>query len=231
MEPLDRPTYSPTAAGRLVGLNPDRVNRWLRGYQFTYSVGKNGLIRRSKKNGIVRRKGAAGSSYASFLDLIDLVFVKRFLDAGVSLQKLRKALAEAEAILGGHHFAQRHFFTDGRNIYLQVQNDGDAILELLSNGQWVIAPVIKRISKQIEFHEATGFAERWYPMGRQTPIVVDPHIAFGAPTIVSRGVKTANVYDFFEAEGHDINSVCSWMNLTKREVQSAVEFECQLLAA
>jgi uncharacterized protein (DUF433 family) len=180
---------------------------------------------------VVKRDRSDKSPYASFLDLIDLLFVKRFLDEGISLQKLRKALTEAEAILGGHHFAQRRFFTDGKAVYLQVKDEADALLELLSKGQWVIAPVIKRVAKEIDFHEASGFAERWFPLGRRVPVVVDPAIAFGAPTIKGRGLKTANVFDMYLAEQKDVGAVCSWMDLSRREVETAVEFECQLLAA
>jgi hypothetical protein len=53
-EPLDVPMYSPAMASRLVGLEPSRVRRWLQGYEYTYQ-------------------------HASFVDLIDLLFVKKFV--------------------------------------------------------------------------------------------------------------------------------------------------------
>jgi uncharacterized protein (DUF433 family) len=230
---LDRPTYSPTLAGRLVDLSPDRVRRWLLGYSYSYPV-STGELRTSQKAPVVHRKGARGSQYASFLDLIDLLFVKKFLDHGISLQRLRQALDETQKIIGGHHFAQRGFFTDGKKIYLEVKHSkqsADALLELLSGGQWVIAPVIKQAAHQIEFDDETGFAERWYPLGQDKPIVIDPAIAFGAPTLVGRGIKTSNVHDLFLAEEKQVNRVCSWMSLTESEVRTAVAFESQLLAA
>ncbi len=180
---------------------------------------------------VASRKGAAGSPHASFLDLIDLLFVKRFLEEGISLQRLRKALSEAAGVLGDHHFAQRKFFTDGKTVYLQVKDETDALLELLANGQWVIAPVIKQDAKRIDFRAATGFAERWYPLGRNKPVVIDPAVAYGAPSVFGRGLKTANVYDIYLAENEDLRAVCSWMDISRREAETAVEFECQLKAA
>lgn len=234
--PWDTPMYTPADAGRLVQLHPDRVRRWLRGYGYTYTAGKKAELRHGHKEPVVKRVDDE-SPYATFLDLIDLLFVKKFLEHGkalkhgISLQKLRKALKEAEELIGGHHFAQRSFFTDGSDIYLQVQEKGEFLLELLSGGQWVIAPVILAIAHQIDFHDATGFAERWYPLGRENLVVLDPAIAFGAPTIVEHGVKTANLYDLFKGEGDRTEPVATWMDLSVEEVGAAVRFEEQLRAA
>ncbi len=227
----DIPRYSPTEAGRLAGLKPDRVRRWFRGYEYLYSPAGADSVQKVKQAPVVVRKGARDSSHASFLDLIDLLFVKRFLEHGFSLQRIRRALTEAENIVGGHHFAQRCYFTDGENIYLQVK-DGRAenLLQLLSGGQWVIADVIKHFATQVDFDERTGFAEKWFPDGKHGRIVLDPRVCFGAPTITGRGVRTANVYDLYQAESRDTAAVASWMSLDSPDVEAAVAFEEALAA-
>lgn len=233
MNVWDIPMYPATTAGRLVGLHVDRVRRWLRGYDYSYFAGPEGKTRRGHKEPVIKRDQAAESSYASFLDLIDLLFVKEFLEHGISLQRIRKALREAEELIDEHHFAQRRFFTEGKNIFLELKenNDGDALLELLSGGQWVIAPIIRKLARRIDFDQPTGFARRWYPLGKEGLIVLDPSISFGKPTLVGRGVATANVYDMFLGEREKIQHVCSWMDLDQPEVQAAVNFERQLAAA
>jgi len=227
----DIPRYTPTEAGRLAGLKPDRVRRWLRGYEYMYAPAGTDSAQRVKQGPVVKRDGALQSPHASFLDLIDLLFVKRFLERGFSLQKIRQALAEAERIVGGHHFAQRCYFTDGNNIYLQVK-DGAAenLLQLLSGGQWVIADVIKHFASQVDFDDKTGFAEKWFPDGKRGRVVLDPRISFGAPTIVHRGVRTASVYDLYQAESQSVTRVASWMSLESPDVEAAVAFEEALAA-
>ncbi len=220
---LDRPSYPAAEAGRLVGLTAARVRRWLTGYGYAYGDG----VRRLPP--VVRRSGATGS-YASFLDLVDLLFVKQFLDYGISLQKVRMALEEAHRILGTRHFARQKFFTDGGNIYLQVWEKGEAILELISGGQWVIAQFIRELAEQIEFESPVGLARRWYPLGRSKPVVLDPFVSFGAPCIVGRGVKTANIHDLFIAENRHVGAVRAWWGLTDAEIEAAVEFEVGLAA-
>lgn len=222
---LSRPAYSVAEASRLVGLTAGRVRRWIRGYQYTY-----GDAVRSQLP--VVQGHPVPSSYASFLSLVDLLFVKRFLDHGLSLQKVRQALDEAREILGSIHFARETFFTASGTIFLQLQDGdrGDAILELMSGGQWVIAPVIRELAQQIEFDSPEGLACRWYPLGRNKPIVLDPMVAYGAPSIAGRGVKTINVHDLFVAEDERLPSVRAWWDLTDAEIQAAVDFERQLAA-
>jgi len=183
-----------------------------------------------RQDPVIHRQGTAGTSYASFLDLIDLLFVKQFLECGLSLQKLRRAFDETTRILGTSHFARQTFFTDGRDVYLQVRDDGDAILELLSGGQWVIAPIIRQIAARIDFDKPTGLAQRWYPMEDSRLIVLDPLVSFGRPSIAGRGIATANVYDLFVAENRSARCVCSWLGLRREEVERAVQFEQALVA-
>ena len=224
---LTRPAYSVAEAGRLAGLAPGRVRRWLRGYEYAY-----GDTVRARPP--VLRGPAVGSPYASFLDLVGLLLVKRFLDHGVSLQRVRRALDEARELLGTDYFARQTFFTAGKSIFLRLQEGdghrGEAILELLSGGQWVIAPVIRELAEQIEFESPEGLARRWHPLGRDRPVVLDPMVAYGAPSITGRGVKTTNVHDFFVAEGERFASVRSWWGLSNDEIRAAVDFERQLAA-
>ena len=228
---LDVPMYPAALAGRFVKLSPGRVRRWLQGYEYAYEIGKDRTPCLRHKDPIVCREQPIETSYASFLDLIDLLFVKQFLKYGLSLQRIRKALTEAQKLIGGHHFAQRTFFTNGRSIYIKVKEQGNAILELLSGGQWVIAPIIEELSHQIEFDKPSGFAQRWYPLGKKYPIVIDPAISFGQPSIIGRGISTFNVYDFFIAENEKIDSVTTWFKINKKEAGAAVEFERWLIAA
>lgn len=222
---LDRLTYPAAEVARLVQLTPSRVRRWLRGYDYTYAA----TVRHQAP--VIRRKGTEGTSYASFLDLVDLLFVKRFLDHKVSLQKVRRALDEAAEILGTTHFARQSFFTDGRNIFLEVKDrGGEAILQLLSGGQWVIAPIIQELATQIDFEGPSGLARRWYPPGFDGLVVLDPLVSFGRPTIVGRGIATANVFDFYMAEKQRVPVVRDWLAISDEDVEAAVEFERHLAA-
>ncbi len=224
---LDTPMYPPYLASRLAGLSVGRVNRWLRGYEYSYK--HRGEVYYGAKESLVERPHAHDSIYASFLDLIDLIFIKRFIDRGFTVQKMRKALFEVKELSTSHHFAQSMFWTNGAKIYVELgeasSSKESAILELLSGGQWVIAPTIVEYADKIDFSQDSGFAERWFPIGRNKNVVIDPDINFGSPTIAGRGMETANIYDTYLAEKKSFKRVARWMDVTVEEVSNAVEFE------
>jgi len=226
-EQYNIPMYFTAEVARLVDISRYRVHRWLEGYVFILESG------RKRQKPVVQRawQDQVYPHYASFLDLVDLLFVKHFLDYGISLQKLRKALDEAKIILGTDHFARQSFFTDGKNICLKIKKNkekGDAILELLSGRQWVISDIIKQLAHQIDFDESTELARRWFPDEGNRIIVLDPLISFGRPIINGKGITTENIFDLFIAEEEKIYPICEWMNLTSEEVEAAVKFERRL---
>lgn len=228
---LDSPVYSVAEAARLTQLTPTRVRRWLRGYR--YSEISKGKTYSGYSEPVIPRGKTAGTSYASFLDLVGLIFVTEFLDYGLSLQKVRDALVEAKDLLGKNHIAHETFFTDGRSLILKLDErhfHSDALMQLLSGGQWVIAPIIQQVAARIDFDRATGYARRWYPFP-ELPVVVDPFIAFGRPTIKGRGIPTENVFEIYAAEGESIEVASDWMQIPIAEAKGAIQFEQLLLAA
>jgi len=51
--------------------------------------------------------------------------------------------------------------------------------------------------EQLDFE--SELAARWYPVGKSIPIVVDPKITSGLPTIVGRGVTVEVIHQRFKA--------------------------------
>jgi uncharacterized protein (DUF433 family)/DNA-binding transcriptional MerR regulator len=220
------PLYYSAEVSRFVHINVARVHRWLEGYKYSY---KSKLVAQPPVVSTMRDYILL-SSYASFNDLVDLLFIKHFLDYGLSLQKLREAFKEAEQILGTAHFVHQSFFTDGKNICLKVKEKGNAILQLLSGGQWVIKEFIEQLAHQIVFDDATKLARRWFPPEGDQLVVLDPLISFGKPTIWKKGITTENVYSLYVAEGEKEKPVCDWMGLEPKEVIAAAKFESRLVA-
>ena len=180
-DPWEAAVYEAAEVGRWAGLRPSLVRRWLR----------------SAPSGERR-------AHASFLDLIDLLFAGRFLARGLRLRQLRAALDEAGHLLGIDHFAWRDFFTDGHGIFLRTRTYGNAILRLLSDGQWVAADDIVDLSGSIDFDDGSGLAERWYPSGIDGLIVIDPLMAGGRPSIDGRSASTADVHAAFVDGGRSV---------------------------
>jgi uncharacterized protein (DUF433 family) len=217
---LSAPTYSIAEASRLTGISRGRVSRYLRGYRY-----KGGEL-----DPVISRSISAESTYASFLDLIDLLFVKRFIERGFSLQFIKKALEDARVYLGMPHFARSKFFTSRDKIILELPDSH--MVALLTDGQRAMDEVVKQTYDKLDFEEITsfGFVRRWYPRGREGYIVIDPTISYGRPTIKGSGIATENIFDLYLGENEKIGPVESWFQLPRHHIQAAVRFETSLVA-
>lgn len=201
-DPWRAAVYEAAEVGRWTGLKPSHVRRWLR----------MGAARQARTR-------------ASFLDLIDLLFITPFLARGLRLRQLRAALDEAGHLLGADHYASREFFTDGNGVFLRTRTYGDALLRLLSDGQWVAAEDILDIAGSLDFDDGTGSAERWHPCGTDGLVVIDPCVVEGQPAIDGRAVPTAEVHAAFVDHGRSVAAACARLGLDAGEVEAAVLFE------
>ena len=223
---LNTPAYSIAETSRLVKMNSWTVRRYLQGYEYDYSNC------RTVQPPVVKGGNSDRKIYASFLDLIDLIFVREFMQRGFGLPTLRKALDEARERLGTPHFARSIFFTSGsKEIILKMPQDGNMIA-LLTGGQTAIPKIIEELDDKLEFEDVTGFgfAKRWYPRGEQEFIVIDPEISFGRPTLKGRAVPTHNIYDLYLGEREKIAPVSDWFNIPAQEINAAIKFEQHLWA-
>ncbi|KAA0266377.1 MAG: DUF433 domain-containing protein [Anaerolineales bacterium] len=225
---LTTPSYTLVEASQLTGVSRWRAARWLTGYQFAYKVGN--VKRESRKDPVIVHSDEPS---ASFLDLIDLLFVKRFIERGFTLQFLRNALEEARELLGSPHFARNKFFTSGRHLILELESESKYMIELMTGGQSAISQIVEQLDDKIDFEDVTGFgfATRWYPKGRRGLVVIDPQIAFGRPTIMGRGVATESIYDLYLGENKKIERVSHWYNIPAPEIRAAVNFQSGLAGA
>jgi uncharacterized protein (DUF433 family) len=225
---LTTPTYTLVETSQLTGVSRWRVARWLTGYQFAYKVGNE--KRESRKEPVIIHSDEPS---ASFLDLIDLLFVKKFIEHGFTLQFLRNALEEARVRLGSPHFARSKFFTSGKQIILELKPESKHMIALMTGGQGAIPQIVEQLDNKIDFEDVTGlgFATRWYPKGKQGLIMLDPQIAFGRPTIIDRGVATENIYDLYLGENRKIDLVSHWYKIPAPEIRAAVNFQSGLTGA
>jgi len=225
---LTTPTYTLAEASRLVGVSRWRISRWLKGYEYTYSVRDE--RREGKQESIIKH---SKEPMASFLDLIDLLFVKKFLERGFTLQYLRKALEEAREKWGTPHFARSKFFTSGKQIVLELGSESKYMIALMTGGQSAMPQIIEQLDNKIDFEKVTGFelASRWYPLGKNGLIVIDPQVSFGRPTLIGRSIAVANIYDLYLGENKKIEPVSHWYSIPRREINAAISFQSNLVGA
>jgi uncharacterized protein (DUF433 family) len=210
--------YTPREAFRLTGLSVRQVKGWISGYE---KIGARPLIARDQ----------AGGCILSFLDLIEILFVKSFLSHGVTMNHIRGASKKAMELYGGDHpFAVRRFETDGTKIFATGKTNGSSMKRVLGliDGQAAFHEVVSPFFKQIEYR-GSGDATRWWPLGKEKPILLDPGIAFGAPVTKTAHVPTSAINGALSA-GESPARVAKWFEIPLKDVRAAAAFERQMAA-
>ncbi|WP_332680788.1 hypothetical protein [Bosea sp. (in: a-proteobacteria)] len=215
--------YAPADAARLINVPAAKLARWLKGH---------GSGNRSYPPLWNRQiELIDGGLYLGFLDLIQSRMASAFIEAGLSAQKVRRALVLARELIDNEHpFATSRFRTDGRTLLLEALTDAEddrPLVDLFKRGQYVMRNVIEPSLKGIDFE--TDIAARWWPKGRSSDIVLDPKRQFGQPIIESVGVPTAVLSAAASAEG-SVTRAAEMYRVSQEAVQRAVDFELGLSA-
>src|SRR5580765_960555 len=187
LNPLNTGIYSLGKAARLTNVSAGRIRRWLKGYDF-----RKGMKRRHSDAVWHGQHRPLDNRIAlGFLDLIEIRFVEAFLRQGVSWKTIRLAHTLArEEMKTEHPFCTNQFVTDGRKILLkQGSASGDQALIDIATNQQEFLRLVQPFLKELEFAE-DNYLSRWWPMGKDRSVVIDPVRNFGQPTVAKSGVPT-----------------------------------------
>ena len=160
----------------------------------------------------------------SYLQLIELAVVAAFRKAKFPLSEIRAAREYVQKeFKSTYPFAEFKFKRYGRSLFTEDSNK-KALFRLFkanAGGQlaWdeLIGPVLE------EFHyEHEGIAVRWHLAGVGVPIVIDPRISFGAPSV--RGTPTWIIKGRYDAGERD-SVIADDFSLRVSDVRAALKFE------
>ncbi len=223
--------YTASEAAKLVEFSsPQKVYAWL-----------NGWPRRGAGPVLLREYEPINKMQElSFLDLIEIRFVRYLRDYKVKFHTLRVAAAEARKLLKTTHpFAsERLFTTDGAKIYLleiiekgAKEADDTRALDLISKQYEFYEAIKASLIKGVIFDPKSHMVDRWYPRPERFPeILIDPRIAYGRPA-TPHGAPAEALYDAWIAEEEDYDAVANWYELPVREVRQAVNFQAAVFHA
>ena len=216
-DPLLAGFFSTSDVTRLLGVNHARIRGWLNGYPNSYI-------------GPIVQRDFAGTRTISFLDLMELRFIKYFRGEGVPMQTLRRAVEQARIKWNVKHplaMYHEHYLTDRRQVFAQAaEEEEDEVTWNLATGQLQIWSVIERtIAKGVKFEPSKHYPVSWKPRPKEfDQVVVDPRFAFGRPTIEGTRVPTMTLFRQWRAEG-STQCVAKWFNVPESAVDAAIEYQ------
>lgn len=201
--------YDYSTAAALLHVSPAQVRGWAEGYVRPM---------RNRSEPVLQSKPLPG--ILTFYDLIELVFVKKYRDAGVKLSTIKKTAAFlAEELRTPYPLADCRLETDG----VQLLREQEKRLVNVADSQTVLE-IVRELFKDIEFKDC--LPDRWWPMGRDGRVVISPHKAFGQPVDCEYGTRTDIIYATYKAE-EDVEAVATWYEISKEAVNAAIRFETE----
>jgi len=219
--------YSIPEAARISRIPAGYIRRWLWGYEYRVK----GHVHRAVPLWAPQLPEIDNARAITFKDLVEIQFVYRFRQLGISLQTIRKTIGVATELLDKTFpLSSVRFKTDGKRIFAQVLEDPTerGYVFDLKTGQYLLDYVLDYLYDALEYSEFDELV-RWWPLGKGRHVIVDPKRSFGRP-IVPEGVQTSILANSFRAQG-DLEAVASWYEVSAPSVADALEFERSLMAA
>ena len=223
--------YTVSEAARILQMRTATVRRWAAGYSF----GREGQKRFSRPLIQLSTVEGVDDVFLTFQNLIELLFIRLFYKEGVSLPTIRAAALEAQRDFNSKHpFAVKQFDTDGKGIFATLEYrdvEGVAkskVLKDLKLSQTVMDEIARPYFRNLEYSNLG--VVRYYPLGADKGIVLDPKRSFGKPIDERSGISTHVLYQM-KRSGETNREIASWYGVSEKTVEIAVDYERLLRAA
>jgi uncharacterized protein (DUF433 family) len=218
--------YTPAEAARLLHVPAPKISRWLRGHR-AHGRDYEPLWRPQVDLD-------DGRIFLGFRDLMEVRIADKFINEGLSAQRVRSAIQLARTLIGGDRpLSTDRFRTDGREIFLRVvetDEHGEERERLLNlfRRQYEFKQIIEPLLRTIGF-DAKGVPSLWWPLGKRGNIVVDPARSFGQPIDAETRVPTKVLASAGQYQG--IPDAARAYEVPEAAVRRAMEFEAGLVQA
>ncbi|MBI2860100.1 MAG: DUF433 domain-containing protein [Chloroflexi bacterium] len=162
----------------------------------------------------------------NYLQLVELAFVAFFRRIGIPMERIRAARDYIAQNFGNEYpLTLDKFKTEGYHILMEYQQfenikEFDRVIVTDRGGQLAWDSLMG--DKFAEFDYDYEIAMRWHPAGRQSLVLIDPRIAFGAPMV--SGIPTWVLKGRWKA-GETPEEMRDEFELTSQAVTDALRFE------
>ena len=209
-----QPMYTFGETARLSGVAPATVRNWVRGYTVN-----------DRSVPPLFESAAKDAASVSFLQLIEIVVAARFRKDRITFKRVRAAYDRARAEWGlGYPFAHLRLEALGGHIvhWLEPKVPGESVQTLDSPEQWSLPGLVMNVVHQLDYDEL-NLAAKWHPAGREAPIVIDPRVSAGLPTIEHRGVTLSSLRKRWKS-GYTIDFIADDFGIKPEVVERALQY-------
>ncbi|MBI4504259.1 MAG: DUF433 domain-containing protein [Chloroflexi bacterium] len=212
------PIYRVRDAARLAGVSTETVRRWLQGYQSG-----------ERQMPPVFGKPVEDIPRVSFLQLVEVVVASRFRKRRIRLESIRQAHRYARAKMRvDYPFASLNLESVGGHIFHVYDEEHRTSFAVLDTpGMYTLPGIVTDTLQSVDYEG--DLAARWYPLGRDVPVVIDPYLSAGEPVIPGRRVRVEVIIKRFRA-GQSIRFIARDLKLGTEQVEAVIRHSDQLAA-
>jgi uncharacterized protein (DUF433 family) len=218
---LDRELYDEQLAAQLLNVHPSTLHWWLEG--------------RDEPSGRhydpVLRPEPTGSRSVTWGEFVEARYLREYRRThGVQLPRLRAFIGYMRRELGVPYplAHARPWVGPDQHLFVEAQEVAGLPPHLWAcvephSGVRLLLPPAESFLERVEFDDPTaGVVVRLYPAGRQSPVIIDPEIRYGSPTV--RGIPTEAIAEQVRA-GDPIESVAKDFDLPLGLIVAALGYE------
>jgi uncharacterized protein (DUF433 family) len=204
--------YTIPDVANILNLDGTLVQRWLREYWGN---------RFSSKQDNFSSWGRGRDKAVHFFTLIEFYVFYQLRKQGVSAQNIAKSYEIIRQELDtAFPFANSIILTDGKKIF--YSKDGDLIINADKSKQINFKSIIEEFCHKIDF-DKDAYALRYWPLGKEKNIVVDPRHQLGQPTVKNTNILAETLYSMYTS-GEKISFISSLYDVPENDVKASIEF-------
>ncbi len=156
----------------------------------------------------------------NFLLLIEFNTFFHLKELGVSTQRIVQARnAMVKELNQPYPFASNVLLTNGRRIWYECKENA---IDADGTRQTSFLNILSSFCERVEFN-GNNLAQRYWPLGKDFSVVVDPAHNFGQPTIKNTNIGAYIIYSMVQS-GEPIPVIRSLYDLSEKEVKDAIAF-------
>jgi uncharacterized protein (DUF433 family) len=223
---LSCPLYGFARVDALLRLPQGTARRWIDGYN-----------RRDKHYPPVVRPETTGIDIVTWGEFVEAKLLSGYRSKGVAMLRMRPVVERLREQSGSlYPLATGHLFVANKELVARVQEevglDEPLRLVVVRTGQLAFSRVVEQFMDQVDWQTESEDGEeitaRVLPLGKSSPVAIDPRRSFGEPVVGA--VRTAVIAEEFRA-GESLQAVADGFALSIREVNEAIRFELTRLEA
>jgi uncharacterized protein (DUF433 family) len=212
---INRPLYNFAEADRLARVTRGTSSRWLTGYDFMYSP-----VGRRRMPPVTPRPG--NKDGVSFVDLMEVAAIGKLRDKGFSLRRIREINEYCRIYLQTPRpLVTETFKVKGRDIFVEASY-GVLLNVGYEAGMQAWDEVLDPFLETVEYEDE--LVRRWWPLGKNHRVVVDPDYGFGLPVIAGTGVRTEIIAERKRA-GDRTEEITYDFGVTPDQIEDALRWE------